>query len=194
MTFAVLTCAASLMSIGTPAMAYPPAWIVARQQAWIAAQQRAIQQQEWAVAQQQAWIAAEQQRQAAWLAARQQAAWLESQQRAAWHAARRQAMEQAALQQAAEQAALQAAPRALVTLVNPQGNGTAVNFFLSGQAFQLPPGSFQSFQGLGLGLIEFDRGGGSALARYTLADGIYVFTATDAGWDLVRLELDGSGE
>jgi hypothetical protein len=183
MIFAVLTCAALLMNIGTPAMAHPPAWIVAQQQAW---------------------LAAEQQRQAAWLAARRQAAWLEWQQRAAWHAARRQAMEQAALQQAAEQAALQQAaalaalqqaaeqaalqeaPRALVTLVNPQRNGMAVNYSVDGLPYSLSPRWQQALLVTTNSTIVFHRGGELGKATYRLPEGTYNFVLdAGRGWDLL---------
>jgi hypothetical protein len=79
-------------------------------------------------------------------------------------------------------------------LVNPEDTQSPVSYQLNRQPFELQSGYNQQLGGPGTWLIEFDRGNGNGLARYTLTDGTYVFTLTDAGWELYRQAADTAGE
>ncbi len=79
-------------------------------------------------------------------------------------------------------------------LVNPEDTQSPVNYQLNGQPFELQPGYNQQLGGPSTWVIEFDRGNGNGLARYTLTDGTYLFTLTDAGWELYLQAADSAGE
>ncbi|MGO8749565.1 MAG: hypothetical protein ACLQNE_26710 [Thermoguttaceae bacterium] len=74
---------------------------------------------------------------------------------------------------------------ASVRIVNPATTGVALSYTLNGQPFGLQPGTMEQVGTASV--IQFDRGNGLGIARYTLDGGTYTFTAgSNGGWDLVR--------
>ncbi len=72
-----------------------------------------------------------------------------------------------------------------ICIVNPATTGVTLSYSLNGQQFALQPGSMEEVGTASV--IEFDRGNGQGIARYTLDGGTYTFTAgSNGGWDLVR--------
>ncbi len=72
-----------------------------------------------------------------------------------------------------------------VVIRNNNGKGAAVAFLLNDKAEELRDGQARSFTGSGQ-VIEFDRGGELGTARYELSGGLYQFTVSENGWDLVK--------
>ncbi len=74
-------------------------------------------------------------------------------------------------------------------VVNPETNGVALKYRVNGVSHSIAPGESQEFAAPGQ-VIEFDRGGGTGLARYALSGGVYTFTPTEHGWELYRSPLE----
>jgi len=74
-------------------------------------------------------------------------------------------------------------------VVNPETNGVALKYRVNGVSHTIAPGESQEFAAPGQ-VIEFDRGGGTGLARYALSGGVYTFTPTEHGWELYRSPLE----
>jgi hypothetical protein len=75
---------------------------------------------------------------------------------------------------------------ARATIVNPANNGAALNFQVNGQPFTLAPGSQQEvIAGPGVEIL-FDRGEQFGTTRYSLNGGVYTFTPTPSGWELLQ--------
>jgi hypothetical protein len=87
-------------------------------------------------------------------------------------------------------------PGVRIILLNPQESGNTVAYQLDNQPFEMPCGYEQDLSSRASWLIEFDRGGGFGLARYTLTEGSFEFTLGPKGWDLVsttfQVVLDNS--
>ena len=73
-----------------------------------------------------------------------------------------------------------------VTLVNPPSTGTPLSFTIRGTQYTLEPGARQELHFGGPRTIEFDRGAPYGIARISLTEGVFAFTATDHGWTLRR--------
>ncbi len=73
-----------------------------------------------------------------------------------------------------------------VTLVNPSSTGTPLSFTIRGTQYTLEPGARQELHFGGPRTIEFDRGVPYGIARMSLTEGVFAFTATDHGWTLRR--------
>jgi hypothetical protein len=74
---------------------------------------------------------------------------------------------------------------ASVRIVNPATTGVALSYTLNGQQFGLQPGTMEQVGTASV--IQFDRGNGLGIARYTLDCGTYTFTAgSNGGWDIVH--------
>jgi hypothetical protein len=74
----------------------------------------------------------------------------------------------------------------LVTLVNPQRNGTAVNYSVDGRQYTLSPGWQQALLVTTNSTIVFHRGGELGIATYRLPEGAHNFVQGDGrGWDLL---------
>jgi hypothetical protein len=74
---------------------------------------------------------------------------------------------------------------ASIRIVNPATTGATLTYTLNGQQFGLQPGSMEEVGAASV--IQFDRGNGLGVVRYTLDCGTYIFTAgSNGGWDLVR--------
>ena len=72
------------------------------------------------------------------------------------------------------------------TIVNPANNGVALGFQVNGQPYSLAAGAQQDMMaGPGVEIV-FDRGGQSGVARYSLNGGVYAFTSTPGGWELLQ--------
>jgi hypothetical protein len=75
---------------------------------------------------------------------------------------------------------------ARATVVNPAGNGAALAFQVNGQPYTLAAGTQQEVAaGPGVEIV-FDRGGQFGVARYSLNEGVYAFTPTASGWELLQ--------
>jgi hypothetical protein len=75
---------------------------------------------------------------------------------------------------------------ARATIVNPAHNGAALAFQVNGQPYTLAAGTQQEVMaGPGVEIV-FDRGGQSGVARYSLNGGVYAFTSTPGGWELLQ--------
>jgi len=72
-----------------------------------------------------------------------------------------------------------------VVIRNTNGKGAPVAFLLDDASQELRDGQARSYSGSSH-VIEFDRGGDLGTARYELASGVYAFSVTDRGWELVR--------
>lgn len=77
------------------------------------------------------------------------------------------------------------APTAGTIILGNAGQET-VNYNVNQLPQNLPPRYEQTLATGSTWLIEFDRGGGNGLARYTLSDGYYEFRPTERGWELFR--------
>lgn len=71
------------------------------------------------------------------------------------------------------------------TVVLGNGGNVPMNYNVNQSPFEMKPEYTQNL-GAGEWLVEFDRGGSFGLARYTLTEGYYEFTATEKGWDLFK--------
>lgn len=71
------------------------------------------------------------------------------------------------------------------TVVLGNGGNVPMNYNVNQSPFEMKPEYTQNL-GSGEWLVEFDRGGSFGLARYTLTEGYYEFTATEKGWDLYK--------
>jgi hypothetical protein len=78
-----------------------------------------------------------------------------------------------------------AAVGAPVIVRNTTGKGVPVAFLVDDRSEELRDGQTRTFSGSSH-VIEFDRGGDLGTARYELTSGMYGFTITDRGWELVR--------
>ena len=75
---------------------------------------------------------------------------------------------------------------ARATIVNPASNGAALGFQVNGQPYTLAAGMQQEVMaGPGVEIV-FDRGGQAGVARYSLNGGMYAFTPTPSGWELLQ--------
>ena len=73
-----------------------------------------------------------------------------------------------------------------VIIRNSAGKNVPVAFLVDSKDEELTEGQARTFSGSGKRVIEFDRGGDRGTARYELTGGLYSFTVTSNGWDLVR--------
>jgi hypothetical protein len=73
---------------------------------------------------------------------------------------------------------------AVITVLNPAGTRTSLNYTLGEGQFVLDAGETATYAE-GTQVIAFDRGESFGEARYTLEPGgTYQFVSTDHGWDL----------
>jgi hypothetical protein len=79
----------------------------------------------------------------------------------------------------------QAVASSPVVIRNTAGRGASVSFLLDDRSEELRDGQSRAFTG-STHVIEFDRGGDLGTARYELTTGVYAFTVTEQGWELVR--------
>ncbi|HWB09708.1 MAG TPA: hypothetical protein VG826_10800 [Pirellulales bacterium] len=75
-------------------------------------------------------------------------------------------------------------------IVNPRKHGETVRYLLNGEEYIMRPGTSQRLPSDRQWLIEYDRGGGAGVADYTLADGTYIWTPTEQGWQLYKQRYD----
>lgn len=78
-----------------------------------------------------------------------------------------------------------------VVIRNTNGKNVPVAFLVDDRSEELRDGQARSFSGSSH-IIEFDRGGDLGTARYELTSGVYAFTVTDRGWELVRETSSGA--
>jgi len=71
-----------------------------------------------------------------------------------------------------------------LVLRNPVNSGGPIHFLVDGEVRVLEPGGQLTLSAGATRLIEFHRGGEFGDARFSLADGVHVFTVTPQGWDL----------
>ena len=74
-----------------------------------------------------------------------------------------------------------------IVLTNPKANQNAVAYVLAdAHTYQMKPGEQQTLEPRtdGPWIIAFDRGDGSAPARYSLSEGTYEFVLSATGWEL----------
>jgi hypothetical protein len=78
--------------------------------------------------------------------------------------------------------------QAPIFVVNPKNYETTLAFNLNGQTVRLEPG--KQWEGIfdRSYIIEFDRGNGNGIAKYTLRDGNFEFVFGDKGWDLKKTQ------
>jgi hypothetical protein len=75
---------------------------------------------------------------------------------------------------------------ARATIVNPAKNAATLGFQVNGQPYTLAAGTQQDvITGPGVEIL-FDRGEQFGTARYSLNGGVYVFTPTPGGWELLQ--------
>ena len=74
----------------------------------------------------------------------------------------------------------------MVHVINPAETQTALSFAVNGQTYSLDAGKTQDLELNDNTVIEFDRGSGNDLGRYTLSAGAYRFGSTPQGWELYR--------
>jgi hypothetical protein len=75
---------------------------------------------------------------------------------------------------------------AMVRIVNPAEIQEEVEFAISSQPHALPAGKAEDFPLAAGAVIEFDRGNGDEIARYSLGPGVYTFAVTAKGLELFR--------
>ena len=71
-----------------------------------------------------------------------------------------------------------------IVLTNPATNTGTVNYSLNGQPFVMRPGQSQRFTHERDWIVEFNRGDGSSIGRYSLKSATYKFKPTARGWEL----------
>jgi hypothetical protein len=71
-------------------------------------------------------------------------------------------------------------------IVNPANNGVTLTFSINHRLYALAPGMHQDVPYARGHHIEFDRGSGHGLARYSLDGAVFRFAPTPNGWDLFR--------
>jgi hypothetical protein len=83
-----------------------------------------------------------------------------------------------------------AAPAAAATIVlsNPAENRVTMPFLLNSQTAELQAGQYVELPTDRAWELKFDRGEGFGVACYSLTDGLYKFTHTRQGWELVQEE------
>lgn len=69
-------------------------------------------------------------------------------------------------------------------LLNPSENDATVNYVIANKNYSMDAGNSQRLSAGRKWVIRFDRGQDFGEARYTLADGTYVFVSSDRGWEL----------
>ena len=80
-----------------------------------------------------------------------------------------------------------------IWIINPPENRVILNYTLNGARYSIPPGHSQELSDDRRWVIEFSRGSGFGLGRYTLQPGRYNFANTPRGWGLFRTELPAAG-
>lgn len=73
-----------------------------------------------------------------------------------------------------------------ISLSNPSGSRSAVEYVLDGKSYVLEPGMALTFNTSQARKIEFKRGAEN-VARYRVSRGSYEFAQTEKGWELYRL-------
>ena len=71
-----------------------------------------------------------------------------------------------------------------IVLTNPATNSATVEYALNGQPFAMKPGQSQRFTHERDWIVEFNRGGDSNVATYSLKSATYKFEPTALGWEL----------
>jgi len=74
-----------------------------------------------------------------------------------------------------------------ISLSNPSGSRSAVEYVLDGKSYVLEPGMALTFNTSQARKIEFKRGAAESVARYRVSRGSYEFAQTEKGWELYRL-------
>jgi hypothetical protein len=75
-------------------------------------------------------------------------------------------------------------------VINPRKHGETVRYLLNGEEYIMRPGTSQRLPSGQRWWIEYDRGAGAGAAEYSLADGTYVWTPTEQGWQLYKQRYD----
>ena len=82
-----------------------------------------------------------------------------------------------------------------ILIANPSME--TVNYNLNQEPQQMAAENEQTLDGSQTWVVEFDRGGSFGMAKYTLSEGYYYFSATDKGWELYKktfkTTLDNTG-
>jgi hypothetical protein len=71
-----------------------------------------------------------------------------------------------------------------VRIVNPAETQTSLSFSVNGENHTLEAGKSEELGVADKAVIEFDRGTGNDVGRYSLDEGVYRFTSTPQGWEL----------
>lgn len=80
--------------------------------------------------------------------------------------------------------------RSGTVILNPRKHGETIRYVLNGEEYIMRPGTSQKLQ-TGRGWrIEYDRGASAGVAQYALADGTYIWTPTEHGWQLYKQRYD----
>ena len=75
-----------------------------------------------------------------------------------------------------------------IRIINPASNTATLNYTLNGFPYTIPPGHSQELNDDRPWVIEFPRGNGLGIGRYSLQPGRYHFTNTPNGWELYWTE------
>jgi len=75
-------------------------------------------------------------------------------------------------------------------IINPRKHGETIRYVLNGDEYIMRPGTSQRLPTGRQWRIEYDRGANAGIADYTLADGTYVWTPTERGWQLYKQRYD----
>jgi hypothetical protein len=75
-------------------------------------------------------------------------------------------------------------------IINPRKHGETIRYVLNGEEYIMRPGTSQRLPSGRQWQIEYDRGANAGVADYTLADGTYVWTPTERGWQLYKQRYD----
>lgn len=84
-----------------------------------------------------------------------------------------------------------------LVLQNPKSTNGPVHYLIDGAPHTLAAGSLEELSISASCVVEFDRGTGGAIGRYTLVSGFYRFSISDGGWELCsdtcEVTLDNTG-
>ena len=71
-----------------------------------------------------------------------------------------------------------------IVITAPAANDKPIEYMLNGQTFTIKPGQSQKFNHDRDWIVNFDRGNGKGIGKYSLKATTYKFKMTDNGWEL----------
>ena len=76
-------------------------------------------------------------------------------------------------------------PDERIVIINPPGTGGVVHYMIDGTSMSLMPGEYAQLESNGARRVDFHRGGDLSDTQLRMESGAYIFSVSQAGWELL---------